>query len=210
MNSDKTLTPTEWQQRYKNHDTPWAAHELLNQVIESVKLNLPVATKILEIGTGFGYEASELASSGFKVHAIDIADEAIKKANTTHQHDNLFFQQANFFDEEFAPKDISAIVDIMVLHTQKTLPERLLFTEKLANLLKHGQYWFHVSIKKPDSDVISAHENVDPPPGLSIEELTLCTNAFFSLEDQQQIGYQIMRNGRLILFPAWFCLFMKR
>ena len=96
----------------------------------SEKLNVNTHHKVLEIGTGSGYQAAVLAELSEHVYTIEIISELAERAEKVlnkNKYDNIFFRIGDGYKgwPEEAPFD-----RIMVTAAPKEVPERLI--EQLA------------------------------------------------------------------------------
>ena len=96
----------------------------------SEKLNVNTHHKVLEIGTGSGYQAAVLAELSEHVYTIEIISELAKRAEKVlnkNKYDNIFFRIGDGYKgwPEEAPFE-----RIMVTAAPKEVPERLI--EQLA------------------------------------------------------------------------------
>ena len=96
----------------------------------SEKLNVNTHHKVLEIGTGSGYQAAVLAELSEHVYTIEIISELAERAEKVlnkNKYDNIFFRIGDGYKgwPEEAPFD-----RIMVTAAPKKIPERLI--EQLA------------------------------------------------------------------------------
>lgn len=90
-----------WNQRYLQGDTPWdkgsAAPPLLDLLSMRSAL-FPTHKNVLVPGCGAGYDVEAIASHGCQVTGLDIAPEAIARANKDSSHPNTDWQLGDFFD----------------------------------------------------------------------------------------------------------------
>ncbi len=94
---------------------------LKNLVFESLADHeVPVGSKILDVGSGLGYLAAEMAASGYQVDGIDPSAESVAKATQLHDASggNVAFFQGTLQDFAVAHGDrkYAALVANMTLH----------------------------------------------------------------------------------------------
>lgn len=70
----------DWNQRYIDSNTPWDSGVPSEHLKSLLNEGLISPCRMLEIGCGTGTNAIYLARAGFDVTAVDIAEEAIKRA----------------------------------------------------------------------------------------------------------------------------------
>lgn len=79
-----TTTADDWQRRYVDGDTPWDSGRVdreLQRLIESGDTDAPnVGTRAIDLGCGTGINAVYLAEQGFEVTAVDLAPQALERA----------------------------------------------------------------------------------------------------------------------------------
>jgi len=135
----------EFEKIYKNpEEAPWTFKEPHPELVDLVnKQKIPAGCKVLEIACGEGYHSIFLASSGFKVTALDRSPLAIRYAK---QH----AKEANV-EVEFLVKDyrdlykfsgtFDFIFDWRFLHEITDEKERREYVQNIARLLdKEGKY----------------------------------------------------------------------
>ncbi len=71
---------TEWEERYKNKDTPWDSRSAEPYLIGLVQKGIIKSGTALDIGCGTGNESIFLAQQGFKVTGIDLSETAVREA----------------------------------------------------------------------------------------------------------------------------------
>ncbi|ANG85487.1 hypothetical protein A8L33_08895 [Microbacterium aurantiacum] len=80
---------------------------------------VPAGSKILDVGSGLGYLAAELADAGYRVDGIDPSSESVEKATQLHGgSDGLAFFQGTLQQFAAAHRDrkYAALVANMTLH----------------------------------------------------------------------------------------------
>jgi 2-polyprenyl-3-methyl-5-hydroxy-6-metoxy-1,4-benzoquinol methylase len=202
-----------WNERYLVGDTPWAAHELLKPVLDIVQRLCPNAGTILEVGCGYGQEAIALANLGYSVTAIDLSDIAIQQAQINAQREglNIHFQAFDLLHDQLAFHLFDFILDIAVLHTMENTALREKFSQKIACLLKPGAIWINVSCLLPNVLEVAENAGVKAPPALSKAELQQISGKNnFTREEEHLTSYQILREDKLVAFPALISVFKKK
>lgn len=84
-----------WNERYLNQDTPWETGIHHPEMERLFTHYVTRGQTVLEIGCGTGINAQWLNQSGYKVTAIDISAEAIKKAKNNNP--SIHFFEYGFF-----------------------------------------------------------------------------------------------------------------
>ena len=145
MTTDRQSASSSWDERYQRQaveQMPWFYPELdddLKQALDQLELR---EGRLLDLGTGPGTQAMQLARRGFAVTAVDLSDTAIQRARDEasaqglsinwHQDDILATRLAEPFD---------MIFDRGCFHV--LLPElREKYVNTVVNLLKPGGWFF--------------------------------------------------------------------
>jgi methyl halide transferase len=162
---------TDWNQRYLLGDTPWEkgfAAPPLMELLERCPLSIWGSNTILVPGCGTGHDVRALASKGMKIHGIDIAPEAITRANAQHAVNEETYELADFLNPSWCcGKSFSAIWE----HTCFcAIPPslRLPYAQACAQLLPPGTHLIGVFFLTPNDP---GEEDQGPPYNTSIKEL---------------------------------------
>jgi cyclopropane fatty-acyl-phospholipid synthase-like methyltransferase len=145
MSADQQPQFPSWEERYQHQDVetmPWFYPELdddLKQALDALGLQTGSA---LDLGTGPGTQAIQLAQRGFDVTAVDISEAAIRRAHETAAAQGLAitWQQDDILSTRLTgPFDL--IFDRGCFHV---LPpdQRQEYVSTVAGLLKPGGYFF--------------------------------------------------------------------
>lgn len=136
----------DWDDHYRNEEVremPWFFADLDPDVVSALEGSEPSPAgelRALDLGTGPGTQAIELARRGFAVTASDVAAEAIAKAR------ELAAESGVADDIDFAVDDILAskldgqfdlVLDRGVFHVF-TEEERPAYLRHIARLVRHG------------------------------------------------------------------------
>jgi SAM-dependent methyltransferase len=110
------LTSASWNERWLNANTPWDMGTAAPPFVRAVENELiPVGGRALVVGCGGGNDARLLASQGFEVVGIDVAEKAVERAReiAAEQGIELTFRHADLFA---LPEDLSGF-DLVLEHT---------------------------------------------------------------------------------------------
>lgn len=208
---NKTMANRNWDERYLTGDTPWVAHALLTTVIAHIQATQAEGGSVFEVGCGYGLEAITLAKLGFEVTAVDLSITAINQAKKNAQAENLniHFETFDLMHDANHFKPVDLVLDIAVLHTMENEATRLKFSKAVASLLKTGGTWVNVSCLSPDVLKVTAETGVKAPPALSKMDLDSLCKPLFLLEKQMPTSYQILRDDKLVAFPALISVMKK-
>ena len=97
-------------------------------------LGTRVAATVLDVGTGDGFLAAELAWLGHHVSAIDADDTTLARARSRWRTSNIDFVLGDFMAYPFEPASFDAVVSIAALHH---MPEGDAL-DRMAGLLRRG------------------------------------------------------------------------
>ena len=78
MDEQKKLRLGFWNGKYTDRHTPWDLGRVSEPVQRLVAGHFPSEGRVLIPGSGRGYEAVDLAERGYRVTAVDFADEAVR------------------------------------------------------------------------------------------------------------------------------------
>lgn len=104
---------TDWNARYRSGETPWekgAPAPPLLELLEKTDDEIWGGGTVLVPGCGTGHDARALAARGLPVLGLDLAEEAILRANAQPKAGEEHFESGDFLDPEWrAGKSFSAI-----------------------------------------------------------------------------------------------------
>lgn len=171
VDGDYSRLMTDWNERYLSEDTPWEkgrpAPPLL-ELLERKGAEIWGSGTVLVPGCGTGHDVRALAAAGQQVLGLDLAEEAIGKANTHPKSGNEEFEKGDFLDPSWqAGKSFSAIWE----HTCFCAINptcRQAYAEACANLIPAGGHLvgvFFLTAQEP------GHEGEGPPFNSTIPDL---------------------------------------
>ena len=106
-----------WDDYYKECDVktlPWFLGELDHDVLGEIKSKNLNKGKFLDLGTGPGSQANQLATFGFEVTGSDISPSAIEKAR--QQYSGPKFVVDNILNSKFSDDEFDFIFDRGIFH----------------------------------------------------------------------------------------------
>lgn len=131
-----------WDRLYRSSDVselPWYTPTLDEHIATALRDHGPVGGRILDLGTGPGTQAVELAKLGLEVLATDISPAAIRTARARAKAAGvkIDFRVDNVLDSRLEDASVAAIVDRGVFHT--VAPEaRPRYVEQVRRILAPG------------------------------------------------------------------------
>ena len=170
-------TQTDWEQAYREGETPWEKGRAHPALLDFLEANGPLAGEIFVPGCGFGHDVRALSGKENRVLGIDLAPFAMARAKS--------FPTA--WREEYLLADLFALpaaewnnhFDIIFEHTcfcaiDPALRSR--YVETVVRLLKPSGKLIAIFFLNPD------HDEDGPPFGVSRAELEELFGSYFALE----------------------------
>jgi SAM-dependent methyltransferase len=132
-----------WNERYKAGYLPWDTGEPDGHLVELIKSGTISPGRILEVGCGTGTNSLWLASQGFSVLGVDIAREAVDRAN--HKKNGIplscDFAVMDFLHDGSLSQSFDLVFDRGCFHIFDKKPERDLFARQVSRVLKTSGTW---------------------------------------------------------------------
>jgi ubiquinone/menaquinone biosynthesis C-methylase UbiE len=135
---------------YRNGADLWT-HLPMKARGEKLREKLPIGSLILDVGSGRGLFAKELADAGYRVIGIDFEKNIIEKANSHVKswglEGKLKFREADVLDIPFTNASFDGICDFGLLENlyQK---DWLKYAEEINRVLKIGGFYLNVSLSR--------------------------------------------------------------
>jgi len=124
---------------YEDKAYPIAADQTISQpytvAFQTVLLNLKKGQKVLEIGTGSGYQTSILVNLGYKVFTIERQSELFKKARILLRKTGYFPKKIIFGDGHKGFNEYAPYHGILVTAGSNEIPKNLLSQLKIGGAL---------------------------------------------------------------------------
>ena len=152
---------------------PWEIKTVdpnLKQFLDSIDLN---TGKLLELGSGSGYDSVYLADHGFDVTAIDVSEDVIELSKKIHVNSKVNFVAADFF-QDITDKKFDIIYDRGFLHNYKNRLQEIF--EKLNTLLTDNGKIIIIT-GSPCQPII---DSCMPPP-IFLGEMEYYSSKFFKI-----------------------------
>lgn len=196
----------DWEKRFKDGDVPWEEKSHSKAVQRLFYSYISRGSRVLEVGCGYGTNASWLAHNGYAVDALDISKTAIEHANLKFLATdgiNLNYQVADFCsDQSFSNYD--CVFDKGVLHSFNTSDSFRKFAERVYAALNPAGYWIDISGSAETPDPPGAREKYELPR-LSIQDLIGCIEGLFEVVEIKRGQFGDVNN-----FVSWEAVFKKR
>ncbi|WP_411827007.1 methyltransferase domain-containing protein [Luteolibacter sp. AS25] len=162
---------TDWNERYKIGDTPWekgAAAPPLIELLGKTQEEIWGSGRTLVPGCGSGHDVRALATAGITAVGVDLAREAIRRAEVFPRISDETYEQGDFLEKDFAEgKTFSAIWEhtcFCAIDPQR----RENYAESCSRLLQSGGHLigvFFLTAQDP------GEEQQGPPFNSTISEL---------------------------------------
>ncbi len=135
----------EWDTYYASEgieSMPWYYERLDEDVEEAIKEHGIKEARVLDLGSGPGTQAIELARRGLDVVATDISENAVRKARAAAEEAGVSVEFiADDIRESRLDGGFDLIVDRGCFHVMQ-IDERPVYIKKVASLLSPGGYLF--------------------------------------------------------------------
>jgi 2-polyprenyl-3-methyl-5-hydroxy-6-metoxy-1,4-benzoquinol methylase len=160
---------------------PWEIKTVdpnLKQFLDSIDLN---TGKLLELGSGSGYDSVYLADHGFDVTAIDVSEDVIELSKKIHVNSKVNFIAVDFFQDS-TDKKFDVIYDRGFLHNYKNRLQEIF--EKLNALLTDNGKLIIIT-GSPCQPII---ESCMPPP-IFLGEIEYYSSNFFKIVLAKEVPF---------------------
>ena len=142
MLSDSKEEDSDWEDYYKDTDVttmPWYFEELDHDIVNIIKSKNLKGGKFLDLGTGPGTQAMQLADLGFEVTGSDLSQSAIEKASKLFPKPN--FVVDDILDSTLPENEFDFIFDRGIFHIfgKEKLPSYL---NSIKRILKENGLLF--------------------------------------------------------------------
>ena len=141
----------DWDAFYKQNDVetmPWYEKNLDLDMIEEIQFL--VKGKLLDLGTGPGTQAIELAKKGFTVTGSDVSSSAIKKAELST--DKVNFVVDDILNSKFERESFDYILDRGCFHVLP-VDERNTYLNQIKRILKKNGMIFLKCMSKNEKNI---------------------------------------------------------
>jgi len=130
---------SDWETYYKNNEVtkmPWYDKNLDHDLENEIKSRNVSSGKFLDLGTGPGTQAIQLAKQGFDVTATDLSENAILKAKNLSNEVN--FVKDDFMNSTLQDNEFNFIFDRGCFHVFD-IPQRATYVKQIKRILnKNG------------------------------------------------------------------------
>ena len=157
----------------------------------------------MEVGCGTGSDALWLASQGFAVTALDLAELAVEKARSRAAENgaDCTFMAGDFLNVPLPEGSFSFAFDRGCFHSFAESAARAAFAQRMAGLLAKGGLWLSLigSADDPPREV--------GPPRLTAQEVVTALEPNFEILSLTVTHFTANAERRP---RAWACLMRKR
>jgi len=119
-----------WPRAYGDHPLPIGNNQTISQpymvALMSQELKLPEGKKVLEIGTGSGYQAAILAVMGYEVYTIERYEELTQKAKNSMKKLSILTVHFKVGDGSVGWNEESPFDGIIVTAGAPSVPDELI------------------------------------------------------------------------------------
>lgn len=180
--------------------------------------NLPPAATVLDVGSGRGYWAFELAKLGFKVIGIDYLRSVVKKANQEVAERGLEgqvrFVEADGLDIPFADHSFDAASDFGLLQHLK--PEDFgKYEKEIARVVRAGGYFLLVVLSGETRSFLNFSPKADNRRHYEFDGSSYYFFDFGEVRQLFQNDFEIVKEGLEFMPPpydgvAYLSVLMRR
>ena len=133
---------SDWETYYKNNEVtkmPWYDKNLDHDLENEIKTRNVSSGRFLDLGTGPGTQAIQLAKQGFDVTATDLSENAILKAKNLSNEVN--FVKDDFINSKLQDNEFNFIFDRGCFHVFD-IPQRATYVEQIKRILNENGILF--------------------------------------------------------------------
>jgi SAM-dependent methyltransferase len=196
-----TLTPSEWNERYVAHETPWDSGFPSKELIRVLDAERIHPCRAAELGCGTGTNAIYLASRGFDVTGLDCSPVALAEARTKAADvgGKVQFQEADLcrFNLDLEPFDF--IFDRGCYHSVRRM-DVAGFLKTLRRLSRPGTRYLMLAG--------NANEQGPGPPRVHEHEIRIDLEGLFEIQFIREFRFEVTDPPEGFL--AWSCLMTRR
>jgi len=203
MKRERKRDRESWEQRYADEQLPWDSGEVDLHLVEVLERHGIEAGKALEIGCGTGTNTIWLAEQGFEVTALDIAQNAIAKAEAKVARAGIRCRLlvGNFLVDEVPGAPYRFVYDRGAFHVFDSPEEQSRFATRVAALLAPEGMWHSLigSTDGPPRDT--------GPPRLSATEIVTAVEPHFEILELTSTMFDRERHSHA---RAWVLVARRR
>lgn len=173
-----------WNDRYINDDTPWQDGTPCPVMMHLFADFIPKGQSILEVGCGAGIDGRWLISRGYRYTGIDIADEAVMRAQK-YSSGGQFASCDIFAYKSDCTFDV--IYDKGVLHTFSDEASQREYIDKIRALLSPSGHYILIAGSADNDDAREAKER--RYPRISAQSMIALLEPYFQLHHLARCVY---------------------
>jgi SAM-dependent methyltransferase len=156
-----------WEDRYRGGDIPWDTGIVPPEVVSLVSSGLLSFGWTLDLGCGSGLSGRYLATQGFRVVGVDLAQSALVRGRRTAETDAIsaYFCRGDVSDLRFLAVQAAFALDIGCFHALPLDRQRSYVASLAAHLLPGAYYLLYAFEPAPGA--------TDGSPGIGPREIAL-------------------------------------
>jgi SAM-dependent methyltransferase len=184
---DKREFP-DWDAYYKQNKVeimPWYEKSLDLDMVEEIQFL--EKGEFLDIGTGPGTQAVELAKKEFRVTGSDVSASAIEKAKTTTN--NVNFVIDDILNSKFESESFNYILDRGCFHVL-SCDNRIIYLNQIKRILKKNGIFFLKCMSKNEKNI---PDHIGPHKFYKEEIINYFENDFDIMKSKETVYYGTLR-----------------
>jgi len=186
--SDNKKEFPDWNLYYKQNNVetmPWYEKNLDLDMLEEVQFL--EKGEFLDLGTGPGTQAADLAKKGFKVTGSDISTSAIEKAKSSTN--NVNFVIDDILNSKFESESFDYILDRGCFHVL-SVDERITYLDQIKRILKKNGMIFLKCMSKNEKNIL---DNKGPHKFYKEEIINYFENDFDIKKSKDTVYYGMLK-----------------
>lgn len=144
---------------YKTGSDIWS-HLLMKDRGEILMKELPLGSLILDVGSGRGFFAKQLAEAGYSVIGLDFVGETIDKNNKEIKNwgleGKLKFVEGDALDIPFTNDSFDAVCDFGLMENLYK-EDWAKYADEIARVLKPGGFYLNTSLSRETQNFLEFH-----------------------------------------------------
>jgi len=197
------MSRPDWNERYITGSLPWDTNEPDDHLVQLIESKTIPSGKALEVGCGTGTNSIWLASQGFDVLGVDVAQAAIDMAKLKKKDSSLSceFAALDFIHDDSLPQSFDFVFDRGCFHSFDDEKDRILFAKHVSEVLKTGGIWLSL-VGSTEGDPRDSG-----PPRRTARDIVKAVEPYLEIRELKSTYF---RDNNPFRPKAWLCMSRKR